>query len=306
MTQLPDKLPPYTMLDFDWAQAELYMLSLFAQDSALRDALYSGDVHRQTMAWALNMDPADVTDDMREVSKVIIYAAPYSGFDIPSTVSNAVKKAHLKGIALTNEEAERTMVRIIETYSALYEWTGRALLSWYDSGGWIAYFMNQRRRIIYPDYLKRDVDGALRRSTDGRTAINGYGQNSVGLLLKFYMAGIWNDPFLRANTRQHLPLFDAHLCLAKTEHVAEIHRRLHALATPVLRHNGFEIRMKADWKGSLTSWGDLRKLPAPDLGDLQPPVYAWDSEFYAEAPMPLPEASDVNPFMNSLAQATQS
>ncbi|CAK0780322.1 hypothetical protein CCP3SC15_730007 [Gammaproteobacteria bacterium] len=296
MTQaLPTQLPEWSYLSWDWKQAELYLLALFSKDAKLYAALQSGDVHRQIMAWARDMDPADVTDDMREVSKVIVYAAPYSGFDIPSTVSNAVKKATLKGIPLTKQEAETTLLRIINTFDRLYAWTGEALLDWYDSHGEVAYLLNARRKIIYPDYLKRDLD-KLRQSQDGRTAINCYGQNSVGLLLKLFMSNIYKDPFLREHTRQHLPLFDAHTCLVRTKHLADVQRRLHSLATPILRCNDFEVRMAVDWKGSLKSWGDLRKLPTPDESDEKytPPEYTWEAKPLAQA-VP-PQVQGVNPF----------
>lgn len=289
------RYPEFMYLGFDWAQAELYLLCLFAQDAKLYHNLTTGDVHRATIADMYSMDPADVTEKQRDLAKVINYALPYSGFDFDSTVSNILKKAPWT----TKEQAVAALEAYVQNYAATFEWSTRALYDWYDAQGWVAYFYGARKRIIYPDYLKRE-EGTMRRNTAGRIALNTYGQNSVGLLLKAVLSGIRRDPDLYSNVAeisnsgQHLPVFDAHTMLVRTTKIADAQQRLARLATPILRLNGFEVQMRADWKASLTSWGEMKKIPAPHAA-ADPIVYEWTAEPLAPKTETLFQG-DENPF----------
>lgn len=296
----PQLLPGWMWLSWDWAQAELYMLCLFSQDTVLRDALYSKDVHRYVIFRMYGKPMEDVTEQERDLAKIISYALIYSGFDFDSTISNVVKKAPW----LTREQVVAALQKYVEEFHMLFDWTGRALLDWYDAEGNVAYLYGQRKKILFPDYLKRE-DGPLRRNTQGRVAINTYGQNSVGLLLKMFLAKLRADAYLHQNTRQHIPLFDAHSCQVKTTEVLGVQRQLHHLATPILRLNGFEIRMKADWKASLTSWGDLKKIPVPaGVDQINPWVLEWSAEPLAVAPPEAIQDADLehNPFNPFVSQ----
>jgi hypothetical protein len=157
--------------------------------------------------------------------------------------------------------------------------------------------MNQKKLIMFPDYLKPEED-ALRRSTDGRTALNTYGQNSVGLLLKCYLAEIAKVPMLRQVIKQHLPLFDACTHLVRTDMLSEIQAHLHYLATPVLRRDDFEIQMRVEWKASLRSWGDMSPIPDPpaELVPNPPWLLAWNSPAPSLDLTPVSDATH-NPFV---------
>lgn len=289
LAYLPELLPDHIYLGWDWAQAELYLLCLFSQDANLRTALYSTDVHRYVISMMYGIPMDQVTEKQRDLAKILSYALIYSGFDVESTLSIVMKKAK----ELTKEQVTEALNRYIAAFQDLFEWTGRALLDWHDSNGWVSYFMGQRKQILYPDYLKRE-EGALRRSTPGRTAINTYGQNSVGLLLKAYLSQVYRTPFLRQNLTQHLPLFDACTHLCRTENLLEVQDHLSWLAQPLLRHNGFEVQMKADWKASLVSWGDMVKIDSP-VATRDPWLLTWDSQPMQPTDRPIADTS-INPF----------
>lgn len=303
------EVPAIMYLGFDWAQAELYKLCLFSKDLALKTALLSGDVHRWVIGMLLEIPLDQVDHNKRELAKILQYALIYSGFNYEQTALNVLRKAHQRGIPTSLEEIKRALAQYAQTFHGVDAFVKQALFDWHGSGGNVHYLLNQRKSIPFADYLKPD-EGSLRRDKKGRIAVNTYGQNSVGLLLKMYLSAIRRDPDLHAFTNpshppqarypiaQHIPLFDACTHLIRTQDLQPVLERLHYYATPILRHDGFEIRMKADWKASLYSWGDLRKIEQPqNCPDDAAWIIAWDKPTHHHSvPTPVPAASDFNPF----------
>ena len=289
-------VPSWIWLSLDWRQAELYLICLFAKDVKLREALQSSDVHRLVMGLARGIPPEQVTKQQREVSKVLWYALIYSGFDIDSCISSAYKSA--KG-TISTDDLKSTLDIMLSEFSSLMPWATQTLFDYWDNEGRVYYLLNQSRKIIYPDYLKRE-EKALRKSKEGRIAINTIGQASVGLLLKLLIAGIQKDEWLSSIIKQPIPLFDALYFLTKTETCAEVQAKVDCLATPVLRLDGFEIRMRTEWSASLVSWGDMKSIPDPILQE--PRIFSWESK------LPIPKleyegenipVAALNPFARS-------
>lgn len=302
MTQLT--LPPQTpisshiWLAFDWKQAELYMCALFSKSQRLYDALTSGDFHRTVASWAFGIPVDQVTHEQREIAKMASYAWLYSAADLNATTANVMAKApHLK-----KADVEDFLKKYMAAFPEFFQWVDQALLDWYDAGGWVSYLYNAKKRIQPADYLKRDIDG-LRRSKQGRVAINTYGQNSVGLLLKFFLNEVAEDDFLADRITQVIPVFDAAYCLVPTVDAAECLQRLHHFATPQLTLDDFSVRFQADWKASATSWGELRSLPDAAQPITQPDAWtlSWKTQQVSNAAdMTAPIAhGDVNPFLPS-------
>lgn len=291
MTAIPAKLPAAIWLSFDWAQAELYQLCLFSKDEALKAALLSTDVHRSVIAGMYGIDPETVTEERRNLSKIVSYALIYSGFDLDTTRAIVFRKANG---SLTMQQIDEALALYQERFHKLFDWVNESLTSWFQSGGEVRYMLGSRKLVRYPDYQRADLD-ALRRSKPGRTAINTYGQNSVGLLLKKVYSHIWRNPVLRDNMLEHIPVFDAMSMLVRTEKLGEVLEHLQPLVTPLFRFDGFEIQMKADWKIGLRSWGELQKLDLP-ARSANPLVIEWERPTPAEATVPLIQRSEVNPF----------
>ena len=228
---------------------------------------------------------ADVTSEQREHAKTLQYTLIYSGFDFGTTVFLMLKK--LKG-ALTEDEIKEALRRYNEEFFLLNEWISIALKDWYDNEGLVRYFLGATKRIEVPYYLKWDDEepeksiNKMRKNQSGRVAINTYGQNSVGLLLKCIYSAMLQDDLIRENTKQHIPIFDAIYMLVRKEHESEISQRIVWMASPIIRHDDFEMQMKLEWKRSEESWGAMAQVDLPNLnGDISglpeqsPPIYEW-------------------------------
>lgn len=301
MTSLPPQTSISTKiwLSFDWKQAELFAGALFSRCEGLKQALLSADFHRTVASWAFGVPPEVISKEQREIAKMASYAWIYSAGDINATTANVLAKApHLK-----RPDVEDFLRKYMAAFPEFFQWIDQALYDWYDNGGMVHYLWGAPKRILPPDYLKRDIEG-LRRSRQGRVAINTFGQNSVGLLLKACIDQIARDDFLQNRVTQLIPMFDAlYLCIP-THDAAEALSRLHRLASPVLRLNDFEIQFSPDWKGSVHSWGELRDLPTELLpAKIEDPwVVAWEApkpSLQADLAAPVPQSADVNPFLPS-------
>jgi DNA polymerase I len=68
----------WVLLDADYSQIELRILAHLSQDAALMQAFRDGvDVHRATAARVMNLDPAQVTPEMRDRAKVVNFGIVY-------------------------------------------------------------------------------------------------------------------------------------------------------------------------------------------------------------------------------------
>lgn len=263
------KVPSKVWIGFDWKQAELVFLALFSKDSRLKEALESGDVHRYVASQVFEVDQDKVTAEQRNLAKTVSFGLIYSGFNIHTTVVN-IRRDHQE---LDEDYIEEVLNSYSGTFISLFEWANKAVLDWYDNDGVVSYFMGAQKHIPVPEYLKRDLEKLANHKT-GRVSINTYGQNSVGLLLKFVYSLMYRDEIVRACTSQQVPIFDSMNMLCDISHLYEVVQRVERYATPILRHNEFEMRMRTDWKSSLYSWGEMKSIELPEF-IIEPIIYEW-------------------------------
>ena len=254
--QPPSELPEWSWFAFDWSQAELFKLYLFSGDDNLKRALLSSDVHRYVAARMFGIAENQVTKIQRDAAKTFQYALIYSGFDLHTAAAIIMTK---------NSDLEKTFVdetlqKYAATFNDLFKWVGDTLFDWYDNNGTVTYLLGAKKTIPVSSYLKRDLP-RLRSDKGGRTAINTYGQNSVGLLLKVVYSQMLADSDIRENTRQHIPLFDAMYMLVRTSELGRVAKKINRLARVVLQFEGRSIQMAAEYSTSTVSWGDLEKTP---------------------------------------------
>lgn len=250
---------PYrTWFGFDWSRAELFMLYVFSGDEVLKEALLSADFHQYTASRIYMCDLESVTPEQRNIAKTLIFALIYSGFDFQTTLFNALNDDN----KLKREDVEYALQRIQTEYNTLFNWVGVALRSWYESDGNVHYLMGAYKHVEVSEWLKPDLE-KLKKDKNGRVAINTYGQNSVGLLLKRAYSKIYRDSVLRASTHCHIPMFDAMYMHVDTNRLLEVSKRMAQVVNVTLRHMGREITMEAEFNSSVRSWGAMLPVEVP-------------------------------------------
>jgi len=265
------RIPSKIYCGFDWKQAELHYLGLYSKDSNLKEALESSDVHRYVASMVFSKQPEGVTKDERELAKTLSYALIYSSFNLDVTAISLLKKDN----TLNEDDLWEVLQKYSETFFGLFSWVKESIINWYENDGMVNYFYGAKKQIRYPDYYEPDLE-KLSNSKEGRVAINTYGQNSVGLLLKFVYSNMYQDSIIREHTSQHIPIFDSMNFLVDVNYLDEVVKRIDYFATPVLEHDGFQIRMQTDWKFSTESWGEMKEIDIKLLNeDRDPLVYSW-------------------------------
>lgn len=247
--------PHKVWLGLDLKQAEMYFLCLFSKDSVLKEALYSLDFHKYVAALIEGISIEEVSSDKRELAKTISYNLIYSGFNVEITKGMILKKRRDLNPDLVAEALEKYR----ETFFCLFNWVKQAVVDWYNNQGYMTYFMRAKKFIGVPAYLPCEPDKLL-NSHPGRLCINTYGQNSVGLLLKYTYSKMFNNSIIREHTSQHLQVFDSMNMLVDTEYLGYVIRAIDEYITPVIQYDGFEVQMAVDWKVSVKSWGEMQKI----------------------------------------------
>lgn len=260
--------PEKVWIGFDWKQAEMYFLSLFSKDIALVEALYSKDFHKYVASLLDGVSIEEVNGDQREMAKTLSYNLIYSGFNIPITKNNILKKRR----DLTEDQVSEALEKYQETFFCLFNWVKQAAVDWHINQGFMTYFMRAKKFISVPGYLPCEPDKIL-NSYPGRLCINTYGQGSVGLLLKYVYSNMFVNPVVREHTCQHIPIFDGFYCLVDTECLDIVMDAIHRYTTPTLIHEEFNIKMAVDWKLSTKSWGDMKSIEYS--GKESDIIYSW-------------------------------
>jgi len=254
----------------------------------LQKALESGDVHTAVADWTFELG-GNVEEIYRDLAKMESYAFIYSGFNVSTTRTNLIDEmSHLDPAMI-----DRGLQRYQEVFSRLFEWAREASLKWFHNDGAISYFLNAQRSIPVPGWMKPDADKIMGHKS-GRTAINAYGQQSVGLLCKCVLHHMLKSDLVRTNIDQVLPLFDAIYMLCDVDKVHAITQEMEKFATPILRFEGREIRMKADWKASTESWGAVKHIDIEPTPEQDAHVYEWEDTLLAP---PAPLDPSINPFI---------
>ncbi len=86
----------YTLLDADYSQIELRLLSHISGDENMRSAFINNlDIHRSTAAAVFGVEEEEVTDDMRKKAKAVNFGIVYgiSGFSLSKDIGTGVQEA---------------------------------------------------------------------------------------------------------------------------------------------------------------------------------------------------------------------
>jgi len=157
------------LLSADYSQVELRILAHFSEDESLIEAFRRGDdIHRQTAAEVLGIDPGDVSVDQRARAKAVNFGIIYglSSFGL----------ANQLGIA--SAEAQAT----IDTYFARYRGVRRFLDHTIEGArerGFVTTLLGRRRYL--PDLASRN---RTLRSAAERMAVNTVIQGTAADLIK--------------------------------------------------------------------------------------------------------------------------
>lgn len=262
--------PSKVWLGFDFDQAEMYFLCLFSKDIELKRALYSKDFHKYVASMLDDIPMEDISPEQREMAKTLSYQLIYSGFNTGIAKGNILKKRR----DLNEEKVSEALEKYQEVFFCLFNWVKQAAVDWFQDQGYMTYFMNAKKFINVPAYLPCEPDKLL-NSHQGRLCINVYGQNSVGLLLKYVMSNMFRDDMVRNNISQIIPVFDAIYMLVNTKVLSQVINKINRFTTPIIKHNDFEIRMRVSWKLSVKSWGEMIKIEAPNSNDNGAIIYEW-------------------------------
>lgn len=255
--------PEQIWVSFDWSQAEVHMLCTYSQDPVLKAALEADDFHSAVAMMAFNLaDVRLVTPELRELAKLLTFAFIYSSFDV--NVAKAIIQNKKPDVDLNL--LETALHNYIDAFRVTFDWVKEAQLAW---GGTqiVEYAYFSRKKVERPEYVKQENLG---QHESGRVAVNTYGQNSIGILLKKVITSLATDPLgiFQEKTDSMIPLFDALYFKADLQSLHDVMLVLESYIAPKLtlhpknywyREGAFSITLKYEVKTSLKSWGEVGK-----------------------------------------------
>ncbi len=164
--------PETTLVAADYSQIELRIIAHVSGDPHLAEAFArEADIHRETAARVLHLDPAEVTADQRSMAKMVNFGLAYgmSDFGLSSRagISREEAQAFIKSYFDAYNGISRYMLHIRETAKDL---------------GYVATLLGRRRRI--PELSSSN--GALRAAGE-RMAINMPIQGTAADIVKIAM-----------------------------------------------------------------------------------------------------------------------
>ncbi|MHB8960754.1 MAG: DNA polymerase I [Candidatus Limnocylindrales bacterium] len=164
--------PQTTLVAADYSQIELRIIAHVSGDPHLAEAFArEADIHRETAARVLHLDPAEVTADQRSMAKMVNFGLAYgmSDFGLSSRagISREEAQAFIKSYFDAYNGISRYMVHIRETAKDL---------------GYVSTLLGRRRRI--PELTASN--GALRAAGE-RMAINMPIQGTAADIVKIAM-----------------------------------------------------------------------------------------------------------------------
>lgn len=233
--------PGKRWVKMDWKQAEVRILANLSGDSALKEAIRSGDFHRKVYSSMTGVPMEQVTQEQRESSKVITYSVLYSG---GSSYHVAQELGISQGEASQLVRNYFSLFPTLESY--LRSAADRAVHTFH-----VTSFMNRKRRLEGTDKEK------IRNQ-----ACNSLGQQSCGTMLKIALMKLANardmeHPMLKGYS-QVVPVFDA-LFYCIDEDVP-LHPHIKFVRDQVELMLAGDVALEADFETG-ASWGELTKLP---------------------------------------------
>jgi DNA polymerase-1 len=201
--------PGHRLVRADWSQLELRLLAHVSRDPVLLDAYRRGiDVHTRTAAHILQLDPAQVGPEEREIGKLVNFSTIYG--------QGAPALGHTLGVS--PQRARRFIDEFFTLYAGVAAWRDRVLTQAYTDG-YVDTLMGRRRYI--PDLTRRDQAD---RAHGERIAINMPIQGSGADLCKVAM--LTASRTLPEGAELVLEVYDELLVEAPVDRVDEARRAL--------------------------------------------------------------------------------
>jgi DNA polymerase-1 len=167
--------PGWVFLVADYSQIELRMMAHLSGDPAFIEAFrQGGDIHRQTAALIFNVDPAEVTADMRARAKTVNFATIYG--QGPFALS--------RQLGISQDDARGFIARYFERFSGVRAFLDRQV-ELARQQGYVETLFKRRRYI--PEIKERNFN---LRAYGERNAQNSPLQGSAADLIKLAMVRI--------------------------------------------------------------------------------------------------------------------
>ena len=212
----------YVILSADYSQIELRIMASICGDEALIKAFNSGeDIHRSTAALVFQVDPKDVTPDMRRKAKEVNFGILYGIGAFGLKTRLGVTQTHAKEIIDTYFKTFRRVREFMDNSIELAQ-----------TNGYAETLMKRRR------YLKNiNSKNRVVRQFEERVAINMPIQGTAADMIKLAMINIYNE-LNKRNTKTKMVLqvhdelvFDAHK--SEVENLKPIIKNLMESALPL-------------------------------------------------------------------------
>jgi len=168
--------PDHYLIASDYKQIEAIIMACASQDPAyLRMVVRGGDIHTNTAAEMLGIDPEEVTKEDRSRAKTVNYGWSYGqGPDHMSKRNN-----------MTLARTKHLIQRFERTFARLVEFRAKFIEQWYRQEGWAYTYFGRPRYIPYWNSKLRGE-----RMHGERAAFNHYVQGTAGDIQKLALLRI--------------------------------------------------------------------------------------------------------------------
>ena len=171
---VPSK-PTQLLLSADYSQIELKVLAHISQDKVLIDSfLKNEDIHTRTAAEVFDLEPSEVTRELRERAKAVNFGIIYGISDYGLS----------RQLGITRQEAKGYIERYFERLSGVEQYI-KQIVAEAREKGYVTTICNRRRYL--PGINSRNFN---QRSFAERTAMNTPIQGSAADIIKMAMLNI--------------------------------------------------------------------------------------------------------------------
>ncbi|MFW5786971.1 MAG: DNA polymerase I [Halanaerobiales bacterium] len=168
----------WLLLAADYSQVELRVLAHISEDNSLQDAFQKGlDIHTETASRIFEVEPEQVTSNMRREAKVINFGIAYgmSAYGLSQDLD------------VSRKEAEEYIEKYFERFNGVKEYMDK-VTEMAEDKGYVTTMFNRRRYI--PDINSGNYH---KRSFARRTAINTPIQGSAADIMKLAMIDVYDE-----------------------------------------------------------------------------------------------------------------
>jgi len=204
----------YVLIDADYSQIELRLLAAISGDFDMTEAFISGkDIHTSTAATVFNVDPDEVTGELRKRAKAVNFGIMYGIGEYSLS----------QDLGISVAQAKRYIADYLASYPAIDAYLKGTVKQAYEDG-YVTTLFGRRRYITELKSQKRPL-----RAFGERVAMNSPIQGSAADIIKVAMINV--------NKRLSKAGIDARLILqVHDELIIEAHRDCADIAFDVLKN----------------------------------------------------------------------